>query len=236
MNKIIAALPALLVALPLLAFAESGLHVTAFSPEQMCMIKSSLAAGSYGSEVSCLQARLIEGGHLKLQAPTGYFGQLTKSAVMKWQRGYGIASTGFFGALSRGKFVEGAKGVSSMAAMPAHPPLDIGQWPLIPSVSIRLHPDAMSGWNLEATTTNFRLAPEHVNTAVLPNEGHMHVYVDGKKISRVYGNWYHLPKELFASVGTHAVLVTLNANDHSDLSLKGVRVEAKSEVITNQTQ
>ncbi len=246
MNKITAALPALLVALPMLALAEGSLpasmslsEVKSEHAEQMCMIKNSLAAGSYGDEVMCLQSRLIEDGHLKLQAPTGYFGDLTRAAVVKWQKEHGVASTGFFGALSRGKFVQPTEVVadhSKMSTMSAHPPLDVGQWPLVPSVSIQLHPDAISGWNLEATTTNFRLAPEHVNTAVLPNEGHMHVYVDGKKISRVYGNWYHLPKELFVGAGPHTVLVTLNANDHSDLSLKGARLEAKSEVITNQTQ
>lgn len=236
MNRIIAALPALLVALPLLAFAESGLHATTSSPEQMCIIKNSLAAGSYGDEVRCLQSRLIEDGHLTVSAPTGYFGDLTRAAVVKWQKERGIASTGFFGTLSRGQFAQHAEGVadhSAMPTMPAHPPLDIAGWPLVPSVSIQLHPDAMSGWNLEVATTNFRIAPEHVNTAVLPNEGHMHVYVDAKKIGRVYGNWYHLPKELFIGAGKHEVRVTLNANDHSDLALGGVRVEATSEVITH---
>lgn len=240
MNKIVAALPALLVVLPFVAFADHSLPegtqmVATAHAEQACVIEHNLALGSYGTAVSCLQKHLIEDSHLKTSAPTGYFGELTKAAVVKWQKERGIASTGFFGALSRAEFSEHQEAEASMPAtgvVHAHEPVNVGQWPLVPSVSMQLHPDTMSGWNLEATTTNFRFAPEHVNGAVVPNEGHMHLYVDGKKISRVYGNWYHVGKELFVGTGKHEVVVTLNANDHSDLSLNGVRVEAKAEVIT----
>ncbi|MDB5260497.1 MAG: hypothetical protein JWN37_728 [Candidatus Nomurabacteria bacterium] len=57
--------------------------------------------GSRGIEVTNLQAFLITGGYLKLDAPTGYFGGLTRAAVAKWQKAMKLPNTGYFGAMSR---------------------------------------------------------------------------------------------------------------------------------------
>ena len=115
----------------------------------------------------------------------------------------------------------------------AHTPLDIAGWPSVPSVAFTAHDDAMSGFNIEIATTNFRFAPEHVNGPVLANEGHAHIYVDGTKVARVYGNWFHVPKEAFKTAGKHEIRVTLNANDHSDLSSGGDVIDAKQTITTN---
>ena len=47
-----------------------------------------LKVGSTGAEVKMLQAVLIYEGLLKIKAPTGYFGGLTRSAVVKLQEKY----------------------------------------------------------------------------------------------------------------------------------------------------
>ena len=39
--------------------------------------------------------------------PTGYFGPLTKAALMKWQAANKVPSTGFFGTISRGLLNKG---------------------------------------------------------------------------------------------------------------------------------
>ena len=57
--------------------------------------------GSRGDAVSELQKVLIAQGFLKISAPTGYFGSLTKTALAKWQTKYKVPATGYFGALSR---------------------------------------------------------------------------------------------------------------------------------------
>jgi peptidoglycan hydrolase-like protein with peptidoglycan-binding domain len=64
-----------------------------------------LTVGSTGAQVSALQQVLVSNGYLTMPAGVamGYFGSLTKSAVMKWQAASGLPSTGFFGPLSRAK-------------------------------------------------------------------------------------------------------------------------------------
>ncbi len=54
-----------------------------------------LTVGSSGSEVSALQAAI------GVTPATGYFGSVTKAAVMKYQAGKGISATGFVGPLTR---------------------------------------------------------------------------------------------------------------------------------------
>lgn len=212
---------------PLVAFADhpSPMPMAYTESTDACHIEAALTVGSKGAEVMCLQSRLIEAGHLTLSVPTGYFGSLTKAGVMRWQASKNVAATGYFGSLS----IAAWNGVPA-PAMQMHEPMDVSAWPSVPSVSIVLHKDSMSGYNLEIVPVNFRFAPEHVNGAVLPNEGHAHLYIDGKKVSRVYGSWTHLAKEYFIASGDHEVHVTLNANDHSDLAVGDKRIEARAHV------
>ncbi len=68
-----------------------------------------LTIGSSGSDVSALQQFLIETGFLKISAPTGYFGPMTKSALGTWQALAGVQpSSGYFGPLSRGRIAAAA--------------------------------------------------------------------------------------------------------------------------------
>lgn len=207
--------------------------------EEDCVISRDLGVGVRGEDVECLQHALIDEKLLSVQAPTGYYGSLTKEAVEHWQERKGLPATGYFGALSRAAFTAGSAHEEEMRAetetmhMEAHPTIDVATWDEEPEISITVHKDSMAGWNLEIETENFTFAPEHVNGEVEENEGHAHIYVDGKKLARVYGNWFHIPKEAVVGVGSHEVLVTLNANDHSDLEHDGHRIEAK-ETITTQ--
>jgi peptidoglycan hydrolase-like protein with peptidoglycan-binding domain len=72
-------------------------------------ISSDLTVGSSGNSVVVLQNALIAQGYLTMPAgvSTGYFGALTKAAVMKWQAANGISATGYFGPMSRAKFNAG---------------------------------------------------------------------------------------------------------------------------------
>jgi peptidoglycan hydrolase-like protein with peptidoglycan-binding domain len=69
-------------------------------------ISSDLTVGSSGTSVVVLQQALVAQGHLVMPAGVamGYFGSLTRAAVMKWQAANGVPSTGYFGPLSRAKF------------------------------------------------------------------------------------------------------------------------------------
>lgn len=90
----------------------------------------------------------------------------------------------------------------------------------VPSVKLKVYPDPMKGWNLELKTNNFKFAPEKIAASVAPQttEGHAHLLINGKKVTRLYGNWYYL-KELPA--GSNEIAVTLNTNNHEDLIVNG---------------
>ncbi len=60
-----------------------------------------MTIGSTGEAVIELQKILIAAGHLQIAAPTGYFGELTKAALVKWQVAHGVPGTGYFGPLTR---------------------------------------------------------------------------------------------------------------------------------------
>ncbi|MHA7775548.1 hypothetical protein [Roseibium sp. M-1] len=90
--------------------------------------------------------------------------------------------------------------------------------PNAPTLDISLEPDPVSGWNLHILTENFTFAPAHAGLADVPGEGHAHIYVNGEKVARVYGPWFHVPA---LPKGAAMVEVTLNANDHSTLAIDG---------------
>ncbi|EAW38438.1 hypothetical protein [Lyngbya sp. PCC 8106] len=103
-----------------------------------------------------------------------------------------------------------------------HEPMEIPQGQPIPTVDLVVHPDQMKGWNLEVKVSNFRFAPEQVNTDARPGEGHAHLYVNGEKITRIYGNWYYLDT---LEPGQNQLRVNLNSNDHKQLVHQGQPIE-----------
>jgi hypothetical protein len=87
--------------------------------------------------------------------------------------------------------------------------------------------DAKKGYNLYVTTKAFTWAPKHVNQKHKRGEGHAHLYVDGEKVTRLYGPAFYLGE---LSPGAHAVRVTLNGNDHGDYVQGSEVVESEVEV------
>ena len=88
-----------------------------------------------------------------------------------------------------------------------------------PEVRLQVFEDAAKGWNLNLMTSNFNFAPERVSTFHVFNEGHAHVYVDGVKIGRIYGNWFHIGN---LAPGAHIIEVRLATNNHLDYTRNGV--------------
>lgn len=85
-----------------------------------------------------------------------------------------------------------------------------------PTVKLHVTPDKKSGFNIKVETTNWTWAPDNVNGEAAPNEGHGHLYVDGVKVARLYGPYYHLDG---LEPGQHDIKVTLNANNHADYAV-----------------
>jgi len=94
--------------------------------------------------------------------------------------------------------------------------IDLPEGTDAPTIDIVLHKDAVSGWNLQIITTNFSFTPEAVNQENTAGAGHAHVYVNGEKLARLYSPWMHIGK---LPAGQVTVSASLNANDHSTLSV-----------------
>lgn len=97
-----------------------------------------------------------------------------------------------------------------------------------PSLKIDVTEDPKSGFNVELKTTNFTFAPKRASGEHVANEGHAHLYVNGKKIGRLYGDWVHVDN---LESGTHEIRVTLNTNDHRDYAV-GDKVIADTKIVT----
>ena len=112
-----------------------------------------------------------------------------------------------------------------------HGTYDVSKMKEPPSVSLSLYKDRHSGWNAHITTTHFAFAPERVSTEHVHGEGHAHIYINNKKINRVYSNWYHLGE---LAAGEHTVSVRLSTNDHNELTVAGTPLEASQSILIEE--
>lgn len=129
---------------------------------------------------------------------------------------------------SRGSGSDRATLSQAAGAYAHHGTVDLSNSSTIPQVDLVVHKDPVAGSNLEVITQNFRFAPERAGSEHIAGEGHAHLYVDGRKVARLYGRWFHLAD---LAPGTHTVRVTLNANSHRELAIGGEVIE-DVEVIT----
>lgn len=90
-------------------------------------------------------------------------------------------------------------------------PLHIAKNIPLPTITAKLEKDPVSGFNLNLETGNFTFAPALSGREHKDGMGHAHLYVDGQKIARLYGNWFHIsefPKD------AKSLEITLNSNNH----------------------
>lgn len=87
-----------------------------------------------------------------------------------------------------------------------------------PTLNVTIVPDPAAGWNMHLEVGNFTFAPDHAGQSAVDGEGHAHLYVNGTKIARVYGDWYHIGT---LPTGTANIEVGLYSNDHKALSTNG---------------
>lgn len=92
-----------------------------------------------------------------------------------------------------------------------------------PTLELDLRPDPVAGWNLNMKTENFVFAAERAGAEHVPGEGHAHIYVNGEKVARAYGNWFHLEN---LPTGQVEIEVTLTSNDHRSLMVGDMPVAA----------
>jgi hypothetical protein len=96
-----------------------------------------------------------------------------------------------------------------------------------PTLALEVAKDAVGGWNVRLVTEHFRFAPERASENHVMGEGHAHINVDGKKVGRIYGEWYHLGA---LPEGEHVISVSLATNDHKEYRVSGEAVQAETVV------
>lgn len=101
-----------------------------------------------------------------------------------------------------------------------------------PTLALMLRDGDAGGFVLMLDTTRFRFAKEHVDGPHVAGEGHAHLYVDGKKIRRIYGPLYEL-KPLAA--GVHEIEVSLYTNNHMAYAVDGNPVSQRFVVLVTKS-
>lgn len=99
-----------------------------------------------------------------------------------------------------------------------------------PEISVTVTEDSSAGWNVHAKISNYRLSPEHASGENIDGEGHLHLYVNGVKIQRLYGNWWYIPE---LAGGENIITVEANANDHTPYAVDGELIIASTTVMGN---
>jgi len=87
-----------------------------------------------------------------------------------------------------------------------------------PFVDLQVMSLADGGYNVRIQTLNFTFAPQKAGMEPVTGEGHAYLYIDGEKIARIYGEWYHLES---LPDDAEMLSVSLYANNHQTLSIDG---------------
>lgn len=107
----------------------------------------------------------------------------------------------------------------------SHIPVALPDGVATPSLSLSVSRDWMSGLNLQIHTEDYHLIPPptglgmaelmqpSINADTGAAEGHAHLYINGEKIQRIYGDHAHLPDTLFKP-GLNQINVSINNHGH----------------------
>ncbi|MEM6454753.1 MAG: hypothetical protein AAF772_06630 [Acidobacteriota bacterium] len=105
---------------------------------------------------------------------------------------------------------------------------DLSDAASIPEITAMRVVEEMPGsYDLHVTIDHWRFTPERTGQAPVANEGHGHLFINGAKAGRLYGSWHHLGR---LTPGKNTIVVTLNANDHSDFYVDGARIQGKTTI------
>jgi hypothetical protein len=107
------------------------------------------------------------------------------------------------------------------------PQMETHMAPAKMTAELRVSKDRKMGYNINVRTTAFRWAPWNASKPHVQGQGHGHLYVNGKKVTRLYGPWYFLGD---LKKGRNVIKVTLNGNDHGDYVRDGAPI-AVSKVV-----
>ena len=94
-----------------------------------------------------------------------------------------------------------------------------------PQATLEIKKDPTGGFNVHVVTRNFVWRPEMASMKHVPGEGHAHVYLDGRKIMRIYNEWFHLNTYQFSTrSGEQLLSIEFVGNDHAPYTIQGLPV------------
>jgi hypothetical protein len=94
-----------------------------------------------------------------------------------------------------------------------------------PEATLEIEKDPTGGFNVQVKTTNFLWRPEMASMQHVSGEGHAHVYLDGRKIMRIYNEWFHLNTYQFSTrSGEQLLSIEFVGNDHAPYTIQGLPV------------
>ena len=97
-----------------------------------------------------------------------------------------------------------------------------------PRATLDIQKDPTGGFNVQVITSKFVWRPEMASMQHFPGEGHAHVYLDGRKIMRIYNEWFHLKTYQFSTrAGEQLLSIEFVGNDHAPYTIQGLPVGAE---------
>jgi hypothetical protein len=97
-----------------------------------------------------------------------------------------------------------------------------------PKATLDIQKDPTGGFNVQVITSNFVWRPEMASMQHVSGEGHAHVYLDGRKIMRIYNEWFHLNTYQFSTrAGEQLLSIEFVGNDHAPYTIQGLPVGAE---------
>lgn len=94
-----------------------------------------------------------------------------------------------------------------------------------PTSALKIQKDPTGGFNVQVVTSNFVWRPEMASMQHVAGEGHAHVFLDGRKIMRIYNPWFHLNTYQFATrSGEQLLSIEFVGNDHAAYTIEGLPV------------
>lgn len=140
--------------------------------------------------------------------------------------------------------------ISSYAGHPAagdtvkmeHPSQPIPEQAMVPSISFKLMPDMMDGYNLILKTNHFNILPPLMGEADLLEkngaqilQGHAHLYINGEKMMRLYGENIHIPAN-WINRGINSITVSVNNHMHGTFTQEDREIQSTLIIDTNADQ
>jgi len=97
-----------------------------------------------------------------------------------------------------------------------------------PKAVLEIEKDPTGGFNVHLETSNFLWSPEMASKKHIEGHGHAHVYLDGRKIMRIYSEWFHLnPYQFATKPGEQLLTIEFVGNDHAPYTIKGLPAGAE---------